>query len=255
MIVCCMLIRATPRGPCYGRCPRDWCDELLTCSHSARRATVPGPNNETLACSRWTAALPLPCTGDQPAALFAFSVPTRRSRSSMPAPAPSFNARRGRSRCAGRASSPASHGRAGQVHGTCSSTVNGAASAGWVAEQLGLDPRSARPTGRMEPLRDAATLSERGERVGAPYWVSDFPARFIGDGAPEARWLARWSIAFLLRRCRTPCVRPDLRPPRSRDGRARGWNTSTAFYRSERLANRRPHASGDRTRPWVSACG
>ena len=81
-------------------------------------------------------------------------------------------------------------------------TVNGAGSAlDWLRERVALDvDRALAVLATREPLADDVPLFlNRVGGLGAPYWLSDFPSEFVGDG-DDARLLAAVveSIAFLL---------------------------------------------------------
>jgi glycerol kinase len=187
---------------------RDWSDELLAL-FGVPREVLPlcGPNAGNFGVLD-VDGRPVPitvCTGDQPAALFAFGTPDP-TLAIVNAGTGAFilcatGARALRS--PGLLTSLAWDGHTGMRY-VLEGTVNGAGSAlTLIAEQLGMDPEVA--AGRVDEWsRSTATppLFLNGvSGLGAPYWVSDFPTRFIGDGAPEARMIGVLeSIVFLLRR-------------------------------------------------------
>ena len=203
---------------------RDWSDELLTL-FGVPRDLLPacGPNTGHFgALDLGDLHVPLTvCTGDQPAALFA----ARRARIR---PSPSVNAAR-RLRpvpqastatlCARPAHESRWQGPTGLRH-VLEGTVNGAGSAiAWAAQQLGLDPDTA--PGRLDEwshARPGPPLFLNGVgSLGAPFWVSDFPSRFVGDGEPQAKMIAVLeSIVFLLRRNLDAMRASGLAPARLR---------------------------------------
>lgn len=183
----------------------DWSDELLALFGVPRAVLPPcGANADAFGVlADVPGDIPLTvCTGDQPAALFAFGVPD-------PALA-SVNAGTGAFvQCLTGAQPVRADGLLTSVAWRSSTavryvlegTVNGAGSAlAWAAETLGiaLEPAFA----ALEGETAVPPLFLNGvSGLGAPYWVSDFPSRFVGDGTPHAKLLAVLeSVAFLLRR-------------------------------------------------------
>jgi len=187
---------------------RDWCDELLAL-FGVPRDVLPicGPNAGrlgTLELDGQTIPITV-CTGDQPAALFAFGVPDSTLAIVNAGTGAFIQCITGVQplRSPGLLTSLAWEGTTGTRY-VLEGTVNGAGSAlAWVAEQLGLDPELA--PGRLDQWsRSTAPLPlflNGVSGLGAPYWVSDFPTRFVGDGTPEEKMVAALeSVAFLLRR-------------------------------------------------------
>jgi glycerol kinase len=192
----------------WGLAERDWCDELLGLFGIARDLLPRcGPNSgEFGALDADGMRVPITvCTGDQPAALFAFGVPDERVAS--------INAGTGAFiQCVTGARPIRSPGLltslawvdASRERYVLEGSVNGAGSAlAWAADELGLNPDAA--PARLDEWSGSQPnppLFLNGvSGLGAPYWVSDFPSDFVGDGTPEAKMVAVLeSIAFLLRR-------------------------------------------------------
>jgi glycerol kinase len=187
---------------------RDWSDELLTLFGVPRDLLpVCGPNTGRFgALDLDDVRVPLTvCTGDQPAALFAFGVPDPTLASVNAGTGAFVQCVTGEQprRAPGLLTSLAWQGPTGLRH-VLEGTVNGAGSAiAWAAQELGLDPETA--PGRLDEwshARPEPPLFLNGvSGLGAPFWVSDFPSRFVGDGEPQAKMIAVLeSIVFLLQR-------------------------------------------------------
>ncbi|MBI4229492.1 MAG: hypothetical protein HY608_01525 [Planctomycetes bacterium] len=89
---------------------------------------------------------------------------------------------------------------AGRATYTLEGTVNGAGSAlRWAAESLGIPQIEKRLPAWMEKDRDVPLFLNGVSGLGAPFWVADFPSRFVGDGAAAAKAVAvAESVVFLL---------------------------------------------------------
>jgi glycerol kinase len=185
---------------------RDWCEELLELFGVPRSVLpVSGPNAGAFG-SLGIDDIDLPITvstGDQPAALFAFGKPD-------PAVA-IVNAGTGAFvQCVtgaqpvyarGLLTSLAWQSETDQLY-VLEGTVNGAGSAlTTIARELGLNPDTV-PALLEEWSRteSAPPLFLNGvSGLGSPFWVSNFPSAFIGEGRSEAKMVAVLeSIAFLL---------------------------------------------------------
>ena len=192
----------------WGLAERDWCDELLALFGIARELLPRcGPNRGDFgALDADGLRVPITvCTGDQPAALFAFGAPDEEVASinaGTGAFAQCFTGSR-------QVHSPALltslvWADASSERYVLEGTVNGAGSAlAWAAEGLGLDPDAA--PARLDEWarrqRNPPLFLNGVSGLGAPYWVSDFASEFVGDGTREAKMVAVLeSIAFLLRR-------------------------------------------------------
>jgi glycerol kinase len=231
---------------------RTWSTELLELFGVPPAALPPcGPNAGTLGTLDVTGSrIPITvCTGDQPAALYAFGAP--------PPDVASVNAGTGAFIQYSTGAKPV------RVPGLLTSivwdfatsrryvvegTVNGAGSAlDWAARTLGIDVASL--VGNLEEwsrsIREPPLFLNGISGLGAPYWVSDFPSRFEGEGAPEARVVAVLeSIAFLIRRNLDAMRAGGLAPARIR--LTGGLAASGAFTKTLadlcRLAVERPPA-------------
>jgi glycerol kinase len=187
---------------------RDWCDELLELFGVPRELLPRCGSNAgdfgTLDADGSSVPVTV-CTGDQPAALFAFGVPD--------AGVTIVNAGTGAFiQCMTGARPPRSPrlltslawDGPGNERYVLEGAVNGAGSAlAWAAEQLGLEPDTA--TGRLDEwsrsIPSPPLFLNGVSGLASPYWVSDFVSSFVGEGAPEAKMVAVLeSIAFLLRR-------------------------------------------------------
>jgi glycerol kinase len=187
---------------------RDWCDELLAlfgvprdllpaCGHNAGEFGALDVGGQRVPINV--------CTGDQPAALFAFGVPDPNVASVNAGTGAFIQCFTGRQprRSPSLLTSLAWSGPSTDRY-VLEGSVNGAGSAlAWAAEQLGLEPGAV--PGRIDEWSGAdpsPPLFLNGvSGLAAPYWVSDFPSAFVGGGTPEAKIVAVLeSIAFLLRR-------------------------------------------------------
>jgi glycerol kinase len=186
----------------------DWSDELLALFGLPREILPPcGLNRGGFGTLRVEgASLPVTvCTGDQPAALFACGAPSEDGaliNAGTGAFLQCVTGTEARS-LPGLLTSLAWAADARRCH-VVEGTVNGAGSAlSSVAQQLGFDPQTVFArldewcgTGVSPPL----FLNGVGG-LGAPYWVSGFQSRFVGEGDATARIVAVLeSIAFLLQR-------------------------------------------------------
>jgi glycerol kinase len=83
---------------------------------------------------------------------------------------------------------------------TLEGTVNGAGSAlAWAAEELQLPDLEAHLSRWLDEQREPPLFLNGIGGLGAPFWVADFPSRFIGKGSSQERAVAvAESIVFLL---------------------------------------------------------
>jgi glycerol kinase len=187
---------------------RDWSDELLALFGISRDLLPSCGSNAGDFGMLDAAGWPVPitaCTGDQPAALFAFGVPDAGVASVNAGTGAFIQCMTGARplRSPRLLTSLAWDGAATERY-VLEGAVNGAGSAlAWAAERLGLDPEAA--PGRLDEWsRSAASppLFLNGvSGLASPYWVSDFASAFVGEDTAEAKMVAVLeSIAFLLRR-------------------------------------------------------
>lgn len=189
----------------YDPATLDWSDALLDLFGIERRhlpACVTTRHNfgQLQAGSR---EIPLAiCTGDQSAAAFAYGRPDPRTAL--------VNIGTGAfvQRTASRDALPSIgllrsvlYADAGGVLHAHEGTVNGAGSAlDWLREHVAIDVDRGLAALSVEPGAEEPPLFMNGVGgLGAPYWRSDFPVEFVGEGDDMARLMAVLeSIAFLL---------------------------------------------------------
>jgi glycerol kinase len=145
------------------------------------------------------------CTGDQPAALFAFGVPDA-SVAIVNAGTGAFIQcmTGGRPRRSPQLLTSLAWDGPATGRYVLEGAVNGAGSAlAWAAEQFGHDP-DAVPSRLDEwsvSIPSPPLFLNGVSGLASPYWVSDFASAFVGEGTAEAKMVAVLeSIAFLLRR-------------------------------------------------------
>jgi glycerol kinase len=137
-------------------------------------------------------------TGDQSAALFAHGMP-RADTAYVNLGTGAFVQRLAAHAPAGLLTGIVHHDSRGPVYVT-EGTVNGAGAAlAWAARELALPDLEARLDDLLGQSIEPPLFLNGIGGLGAPYWIADFPSRFVGGGTPESRAVAvAESIVFLL---------------------------------------------------------
>lgn len=183
---------------------RDWDEELLR-AFGLERAWFPRCVDTRYAYGSLDAGghdIPLGIvTGDQSAAMFAFG-PMQPDTAYINIGTGAFVSRPAGHypKFARRLLTGIIHVEAGEPRYVLEGTVNGAGSAlEWAEQEYGVDDLYGRLPEWLDSIPEPPLFLNGISGLGAPFWIADFPSRFVGEGDTAARMVAVVeSIAFLL---------------------------------------------------------